>query len=116
MLTSPGFELAQKECAKLGLELAGYAPTSTATAAEMAQALAVAKCMRAHGVPNWPKRSRQRGQCHGESERGSNCDTAGMAGAKETSCVDRRRSAGGTRRLEHDQAGWRTATLGAPWA
>ena len=54
MLRSPGFELAQKECAKLGLELAGYAPTSTATAAEMAQALAVAKCMRAHGVPNWP--------------------------------------------------------------
>jgi hypothetical protein len=54
MLTSAAFMLAQQECAKLGLELAGYAPTSTATAAEMAQALAVAKCMRAHGVPNWP--------------------------------------------------------------
>ena len=54
MLTSPGFELAERQCAKLGLDLAGYAPTSTATAAEMAQALAVAKCMRAHGVPNWP--------------------------------------------------------------
>lgn len=54
MLTSPGFELAQKECAKLGLELAGYAPTSTATAGEMAQALGVARCIRAHGVPNWP--------------------------------------------------------------
>ncbi|MGO9975155.1 MAG: hypothetical protein ACLP01_20615 [Solirubrobacteraceae bacterium] len=53
-MTSPGFMLAQKECAKLGLELAGYAPTSTATAAEIAQALAIAKCMRAHGVPNWP--------------------------------------------------------------
>ncbi|MGO9791852.1 MAG: hypothetical protein ACLP8S_20805, partial [Solirubrobacteraceae bacterium] len=51
-MTSPGFMLAQKECAKLGLELAGYAPTSTATAAEFAQALAIAKCMRAHGVPN----------------------------------------------------------------
>jgi hypothetical protein len=36
------------------LELAGYAPTSTATAAEMAQALAIARCMRAHGVPTWP--------------------------------------------------------------
>ena len=54
MLTSPGFLLAEKECAKLGLELAGYAPTSAATAAEMAQALEVARCMRAHGVPNWP--------------------------------------------------------------
>jgi hypothetical protein len=54
MLESAAFALAQKECAKLGLELAGYAPTSTATAAELAQALAIAKCMRAHGVPNWP--------------------------------------------------------------
>jgi hypothetical protein len=54
MLTSPGFELAQRECAKLGLELAGYTPASTATAAEMAQALAVARCMRAHGVADWP--------------------------------------------------------------
>ena len=39
---------------KARLVLAGYAPTSTATAAEMAQALTIAKCMRAHGVPNWP--------------------------------------------------------------
>lgn len=54
MLTSAAFELAQKACAKLGLELAGYAPTSTATATEMAQALTIAQCMRAHGVPNWP--------------------------------------------------------------
>ncbi len=53
-MDSPGFLLAEKECAKLGLELAGYSPTSTATAAEMAQALVVARCMRAHGVPNWP--------------------------------------------------------------
>jgi hypothetical protein len=54
MLTSPGFILAQQECAKLGLELAGYAPTSTATAAQMAHALVIARCMRARGVPNWP--------------------------------------------------------------
>ncbi|MGH8326340.1 MAG: hypothetical protein ACRET2_06225 [Steroidobacteraceae bacterium] len=54
MLESPGFALAQKECAQHGLELAGYAPVSTATAAEMAQALAIARCMRAHGVPHWP--------------------------------------------------------------
>jgi outer membrane murein-binding lipoprotein Lpp len=54
MLTSPGFFLAEKECAKLGLVLAGYAPVSTATAAEMSQALTIARCMRAHGVPNWP--------------------------------------------------------------
>lgn len=58
MLTSPAFLLAEKQCAKQGLELAGYAPTSTATAAEMAQALAIARCMRAHGVPNWPDPSR----------------------------------------------------------
>ncbi len=57
-MTMQQFMLAQKACAKLGLELAGYAPTSTATAAEMAQALAVAKCIRAHGVPNWPDPSR----------------------------------------------------------
>ena len=54
MGTSPALALAQKECAKHGLELAGYAPISTATAAEMAQALSIARCMRAHGVPNWP--------------------------------------------------------------
>ena len=52
MLTSPAFELAQKACAKLGLELAGYvASEETPSAAAIAQALAVAKCMRAHGVP-----------------------------------------------------------------
>jgi hypothetical protein len=55
---SPAFQLAQKECAKLGLVGAGHiatnAATSTATAAEMAQALAIATCIRAHGVPNWP--------------------------------------------------------------
>jgi hypothetical protein len=58
VMTFQQFMLAQKACAKLGLELAGYAPTSTATAAEMAQALAVARCMRAHGVPNWPDPSK----------------------------------------------------------
>ncbi len=51
---SAGFLLAEKECAQRGLELAGYAPASTATAAEMAQALTVARCIRAHRVPNWP--------------------------------------------------------------
>jgi hypothetical protein len=55
---SQAFALAQKECAKLGLELAGYAPISTATAAEMAQALEIARCIRAHGVPNWPDPSK----------------------------------------------------------
>ncbi len=55
MLSSSGFELAQKVCAKLGLELAGYAAASeTPSAVTMAQMLAVAKCMRAHGVPNFP--------------------------------------------------------------
>ena len=57
-MSSPGFLLAEKDCAKLGFVLAGYTPTSTATAAEMAQALTVAKCMRAHGVPNWPDPSK----------------------------------------------------------
>lgn len=54
MLTSPAFFRAERECAKKGLELAGYSPVSTATPAEMAQALSVARCMRAHAVPNWP--------------------------------------------------------------
>jgi hypothetical protein len=54
MLTSPGFMLAQQECAKLGLELAGYAASHQSSAAQAAEALAIAKCMRAHGVPNWP--------------------------------------------------------------
>lgn len=58
MLTSPGFELAQKECAKLGLELAGSAASHTATAADLAQALTIAQCMRAHGVPNFPDPAR----------------------------------------------------------
>jgi hypothetical protein len=55
METSPAFALAQKACAKVGLELAGYAAQSVKPpAAEMAQWLAVARCMRAHGVPNFP--------------------------------------------------------------
>ena len=59
MLSSPVFELAQRACAKLGLELAGYiASEETPSAAAIAQALAVAKCMRAHGVPNWPDPTR----------------------------------------------------------
>jgi hypothetical protein len=55
MGSSPAFALAQKDCAKLGLELAGYAGQSvTPTGGEMAQWVAVARCMRAHGVPNFP--------------------------------------------------------------
>ena len=55
MLTSPGFEVAQRECARRGLELAGYvASQETPSTAAMAQMLAVARCMRAHGVPNFP--------------------------------------------------------------
>jgi hypothetical protein len=55
MLTSSAFEVAQKQCAKLGLELAGSAAQSVKpTAGEMAQWLGVARCMRAHGVPNFP--------------------------------------------------------------
>jgi hypothetical protein len=55
MGSSPAFALAQKDCAKLGLELAGYAGESVKpTDAEMAQWVSVARCMRAHGVPNFP--------------------------------------------------------------
>ncbi len=55
MGSSPAFAQAQKECAKLGLELAGYAAQQIMpTAGEMAQWLAVARCMRTHGVPNFP--------------------------------------------------------------
>jgi hypothetical protein len=55
MGSSPAFARAQKECAKLGLELAGYAEQrAKPTAAEMSQWLAIARCMRAHGVPNFP--------------------------------------------------------------
>ena len=59
MLTSPGFEVAQRQCAKLGLELAGYvASQETPSGDAMAQMLAVAECMRAHGVPNFPDPAR----------------------------------------------------------
>ena len=59
VLTSPAFELAEKACAKLGLELAGYARASEKPdAATMVQSVAVARCMRAHGVPNFPDPAR----------------------------------------------------------
>ncbi len=58
MGNSPAFALAQKDCAKLGLELAGYAASQTATAADIAQALSIAQCMRTHGVPNFPDPAR----------------------------------------------------------
>jgi hypothetical protein len=55
MGASPAFALAQKDCAKLGLELAGYAAAQEKpTAGEMSQWLEVASCMRGHGVPNFP--------------------------------------------------------------
>lgn len=54
MLTSPAFVAAEKTCAKLGLYGAGEAAPEPPTAAQAAQAVAVSKCMRAHGVPNWP--------------------------------------------------------------
>ncbi len=55
MGSSPAFALAQTDCAKLGLELSGYAGDSvTPTAGEMGQWVAVARCMRTHGVPNFP--------------------------------------------------------------
>ncbi len=54
MLTSPAFFVAQKQCAKLGLYGAGAAAQEPATAAQVAQAVAISKCMRAHRVPNWP--------------------------------------------------------------
>ena len=55
MLTSSGFELAQKAVRELGQALAGAAAASEKpSAATMAQMLAIASCMRGHGVPNFP--------------------------------------------------------------
>lgn len=54
-MLSPGFKLAQKQCAKLGLFGAGAAASEEKpSAATMAQMVALARCMRAHGVPNFP--------------------------------------------------------------
>ncbi len=59
MLTSAAFEVAQRECAKRGLELAGYvASREQPSGVIMAQTLAIARCMRAHGVPNFPDPAR----------------------------------------------------------
>ncbi len=54
MLTSPAFFSAQTACAKLGLYGAGEAAQEPPTAAQLAQAVAISKCMRGHGVPSWP--------------------------------------------------------------
>jgi hypothetical protein len=54
MLTSPAFFSAQKTCAKLGLYGPGDAAAEPATAAQVAQGLAMSRCMRAHRVSNWP--------------------------------------------------------------
>jgi hypothetical protein len=53
-MNSPGFMLAERECAKLGLFGAGQAASEPATRAQVAQAVSVSRCMRAHGAPNWP--------------------------------------------------------------
>jgi hypothetical protein len=54
-MLSPAFELAQNACAKLGLVGAGAAACAEKRpAGTMAQMMAVARCMRAHGVPNFP--------------------------------------------------------------
>ena len=55
VLTSAAFALAQKECAKRGLQLAGYvADSEKPSSATMTQMRALAKCIRAHGVANFP--------------------------------------------------------------
>jgi hypothetical protein len=54
LLTSPAFFAAQKTCAKLGLYGPAGGAQEPATAAQVAQGLAMSKCMRAHGVPSWP--------------------------------------------------------------
>jgi len=55
MLTSPAFKAAEKACAKLGFIGANLAAQSeNATDSVIAACLGVAKCMRAHGVPNLP--------------------------------------------------------------
>ena len=59
MLTSPAFAVAQKACAKLGLVGAGYVVSQERPPATgIAQWVAVARCMRVHGVPNFPDPAR----------------------------------------------------------
>jgi hypothetical protein len=51
---SPTFQAAMKACQNLFPALAGPSGQQHPSAATMTQMRAVAKCMRAHGVPNWP--------------------------------------------------------------
>ena len=54
MLTSPQFFAAERACAKLGLYGAGAAAQEPPSPAQMAQALTVSKCMRAHAIYDFP--------------------------------------------------------------
>ena len=51
---SPAFQAAMSACQNLFPPLSGPSGQQHPTAATMTQMLAVAKCMRAHRVPNWP--------------------------------------------------------------
>jgi hypothetical protein len=59
MLISAAFVVAQGECAKRGLELAGYvAAQEKPSAPTIAQMVKIAECIRSHGVPNFPDPAR----------------------------------------------------------
>jgi len=51
---SPAFQAAMSACHNLFPPISGPSGPQHPSAATMTQMLAVAKCMRAHGVPNWP--------------------------------------------------------------
>jgi len=53
MLTSPAFFGAENAAAKLRSYGAAESAQEPPDSAQVAQAVAVPKCMRAHGVPNW---------------------------------------------------------------
>lgn len=50
----PAFQAAQSACQNLFPPISGAAGKQNPTAETMTQMLTVAKCMRAHRVPNWP--------------------------------------------------------------
>jgi hypothetical protein len=51
---SPAFQAAISACQNLFPPISGGSGEQHPSAATMTQMLAVARCMRAHGVPNWP--------------------------------------------------------------
>jgi hypothetical protein len=51
---SPAFKSASQACQSLMPGLAGVGPSGQKSDMSRAQGLALAKCMRAHGVPNFP--------------------------------------------------------------